>query len=125
MQSRLRQSQPARSNEYYTALLATGYYDPTLQNQEAHHKRQHARTLVARNDNLPLHIRQEALRDLQLHHQRTFTYSVVELSRDIKTSSQTIQYFTRFLEIKRKYRKISTKATSGYSCDHTLICFCT
>ena len=37
LQSRLRQSQPARSNEYYTALLATGYYDPTLQSQEAHH----------------------------------------------------------------------------------------
>ena len=92
MQSRLCQSQLARSNKYYTALLATGYYDPTLQSQEAYHKRQHARTLIARNNNLPVHICQEALRDLQLHHKRTFTYSVVELSRD--TSSHTTQYFT-------------------------------
>ena len=140
MQSRLRQTQPPRSTAYFNALLQTGHYDPTLQSTDAHHKRQRARAIVANNHSLTLDIRQEALHDLQLHGQRTFTYSVSTLARftepqsepqssipnsTIKRVNNNPQYLTRFLELKRRYRRIQgVHKLLDYGCDHNLVCFC-
>ena len=63
MQSNIRRTQPRRSTPYYNALVATRYYNPELNCPEAHQQRQRARSIVANDESLPLHIRQEAAKD--------------------------------------------------------------
>ena len=96
--SYLRATQPRRSDEYYTALLATGHYIPHLQSQYAHNQRQRARASVANNPNLPLHIRQEASRDLRLHKQKHFTYTVqpLQVTSSQVTSSQPKEVYSPY-----------------------------
>ena len=90
--SYLRATQPRRSDEYYAALLATGHYIPQLQSQYAHNQRQRARASVANNPDLPLHIRQEASRDLRLHKQKHFTYT----SRPLQVTSSLQEVYSPY-----------------------------
>ena len=66
--SRIRASASRRSNEYYNALINTTLYDSQLGSKEAHEARHQARLSVVHSETTTA-IRQEAIRDLQLHGQ--------------------------------------------------------